>query len=313
MEKILKICFQFLMCMATLVHAQGYKTTPSFELYGESLHATFTPYFDRTQVRGPNAYCSLNFHVNEDGGIKSIEAEQCDLSGKWEQSILKTALQIKEKQKLPPPYEWEKIGVQQVLFFRDENRGTTAKPPLLKIVKSVVPLNIQPIKPSASFFAGPVEQKLVSQYNPVDGKHGSRSQEDTEVEKYIAASLQASTILLAADENIEELPNCSPINHLVKLENYNTFIERSNRINYEIASSVEIYTSGKISHTEAVDFYNFAAKKSNELKQWGETNKVLGICAQRGQLEKINKIIKIKEKLISLYGNILSQRYSVRN
>lgn len=301
------------MCTATLVHAQGYKTTPSFELYGESLQATFAPYFDQTQARGPDAGCALNFRVNEDGSIKSIEVEKCDLSGKWEQSILKAAEQIKEKQKMPPPYEWEKIGVQQVLFFRNKNNGTTANPPLLKLVESVVPLKIPSLKPSASFFAGPVEQKLVGQYNPVNGKHGLRSRADNELEKYIGAPLQASTILLAADESIEELPNCAPINHRANLENYNTFIKRSSRINYEIVSSMEIYTSGKISHVEAIDFYNFVAIKSNRLKQWGERNKVLGVCARRSQLEKINKIIKIKEKLISLYGEVISQRYSLKN
>ena len=130
-------------------YGQTVSLTSTSEQYRKSLQETFAPYFDKSISNGVDGYCSLNFHVNEDGAIKDIKVKECNIAGLWEQSLLKSAGLVKERHTLPKPDYLTNPGIQEVIFFRSQNKGTTANPPISAAVPSVVPANMQMVSVQA--------------------------------------------------------------------------------------------------------------------------------------------------------------------
>ena len=123
-------------------YGQTVSLTSSSEQYRKSLQNTFSPYLDKSISNGMDSYCSMNFHVDEDGAINDIKVKECNLTGPWEQSLFKAAGLVKERHRLPKPEYWANPGIQEVIFFKSQDKGTTANPPISPIVPSVVPSNI---------------------------------------------------------------------------------------------------------------------------------------------------------------------------
>ena len=103
-------------------HGQTVSLTSISEQYRKSLQNTFSPYLDKSISNGMDSYCSMNFHVDEDGAINDIKVKECNLTGPWEQSLFKAAGLVKERHRLPKPEYWANPGIQEVIFLEAKIR-----------------------------------------------------------------------------------------------------------------------------------------------------------------------------------------------
>jgi hypothetical protein len=293
---LLKILFFALTASSSLnIFAQNQPSPSAFDLYKEALNATFTPLFDKSLIFGRNDYCSLLFHVNEDGVISQVQVKDCDVTGAWQQSIISAATRLKSSGYLPPPNRWEKFGVQEVIFFRSPNNGTTANPPIDKPVTSIVPVDLPRATTS-------VEDNL--------NNNNLRNQIKSDLlkdETFQGDPVLKERLLAEAKKSGGTAQDCPAGAPRLNIDSVVTYLTRSEKISREIASGIEDFTNKKSLKSEAIDLFNRSIKASNELKFWGDSNQVLGACGRKSIVSQISATNAAKNKLLDQFRSLLTQ------
>jgi hypothetical protein len=288
--------------------AQDHPKQTKFEQYKTALEEAFNPLFDKSQLSGGDAYCSLLFHVNEDGGIKQVQAKECDLTGAWQQSIINAAAKLKISGKLPPPDTWEKFGIQEVIFFRSNERGTTVNPPIGKPIQSIVP-TILPPKATTSW-SDSTESNEKSKISPPEKKipnNGDQiKRELRESETYQGTPTLKEKLLAEAKKAGGASQNCPTGAPRLDIDATASYLARSDNISFEIAREIESFTTKKSLKSEAVEAFNYLVGISNDLKKWGDSNRVLGACGTKSIIERISKENAARNELFKQFRTLLS-------
>jgi hypothetical protein len=292
---LLKIFFFAMTASSSVsIFAQNQPPPSASDLYREALNATFKPLFDKSLIFGRDDNCSLLFHVNEDGVISQVQVKDCDVTGAWQQSIISAATRLKSSGYLPPPNRWEKFGVQEVIFFRSPNNGTTANPPIGKLVTSIVPVDLPRATTS-------VEDNL---------NNNLRNQIKRDLlkdETFQGDPVLKERLLAEAKKSGGTAKDCPAGAPRLNIDSVVTYLTRSEKISREIAGSIEDFTNKKSLKSEAIDLFNRSIKASNELKFWGDSNQVLGACGSKSIVSQISSTNAAKNKLLDQFRALLSQ------
>lgn len=286
----------------SITKAQAEEISTLHEKYRAQLQQIFEPYFDKNFNSGSTAYCSLNFIVNEDGAIKSVSANDCNLTGQWEQSILASASKVKEKENLPPPHKWNKFGVQEILFIRTNNKGTTANPPLTKLLPPPTP-------PSLAFSQhqnspNAAENKAMSSISQQRVNEIAAELKDSD--NFKGESASSDQLIAEAKKYAGKVDSCPSGSRKLNVDAVPEYLAKSELINNQVAKSIETYTTKKITRSEAIDLHNTLVGKSNDLKFWADSNQVTNACGYRKLIEKISISHGSRSKLFQKFKELIN-------